>query len=131
LSGARSALRPKTGGRKAGVPNKATREIKEIAQQFGPAAIRQLAKLGGLLPGGKGAAESEQARTMACNSILDRGYGKPGQAVMHSGSVGSYDVTKLAALSDEELKLFESVLAKIAPGAAAAVGGEGGDSEAS
>jgi hypothetical protein len=33
---------PKTGGRKAGTPNMATREIKELAMQFVPSAIEQL-----------------------------------------------------------------------------------------
>lgn len=130
MAGVGSKPGQRKGGRKAGVPNKATREIREVAQQFGPSAIRQLAKLGGLFPAKKGAAESEQARVSACNSILDRAYGKPGQAVTHSGAIGSYDVTKLADLSDEELKLFENVLARIAPGVAASGGGEGGDSEA-
>jgi hypothetical protein len=58
------------------------------------------------------------------------GMREPKQDVALSGALGVYDATKLASLSDEELKLFESVLARIAPGAAASVGGEGGDSEA-
>ena len=99
MSGARSALRPKTGGRKAGVPNKATREIKEIAQQFGPAAIRQLAKLGGLLPGGKGAAESEQARpTFAL--AAKRGKQSPDQTNSRpaaTGSFGSFSPVEVSA----------------------------------
>ncbi len=43
-------------GRKKGVPNKATREVKDAAQQFGPAAVRKLAELGGLIDGGTGMA---------------------------------------------------------------------------
>lgn len=111
------------GGRKKGVPNKATFEIRAMALQHAPAALAAAVRL---VKTGK----TEPGRIAAINIILDRAYGKPGQAVTHSGSIGSYDVTKLASLSDEELKLFESVLARIAPGAAAAVGGEGGDSEA-
>lgn len=64
----------KTGGRVAGTPNKATREIKEIAQSYGPQAIAGLWKLA------KGA-ESEQARVAAYKEVLDRGYGKPSQSV--------------------------------------------------
>lgn len=64
----------KTGGRIAGTPNKATREIKEIAQAYGAEAIEGLWKLA------KGA-ESEQARVSAYKEVLDRGYGKPGQSI--------------------------------------------------
>ena len=52
------------------------------------------------------------------------------QEMHHSGAVGTYDASKLAGLSDEELTLFESVLARLSPGIAAPVGGESGDSEA-
>jgi hypothetical protein len=57
------------GGRKAGVPNKATAEVRSLAQEYGPAAIEQLAHL-------STNAESEQARIAACNAILDRAYGR-------------------------------------------------------
>lgn len=76
------------GGRKPGVPNKATAEIKEIARQYGPKAIKELAKLAGLDPAGKGKAESEQARIGALNAILDRGYGKAAQTVAGEGGEG-------------------------------------------
>ena len=64
----------KTGGRKAGTPNKATAEVKELASKFAPAAIVELARLAT-------EAESEAARVAAANSILDRAYGKPAQAM--------------------------------------------------
>jgi hypothetical protein len=67
-------------GRKLGVPNKATREIKELAQVHGPAAIGRLALLAGLVPGQPGA-ESEQAQIMACRELLDRGFGKATQII--------------------------------------------------
>src|SRR5262245_25677597 len=70
------------GGRKKGTPNKATTEIKAIAAQWGPAAIHEAAKLAGLVDNGKGKAESEQARLTAIGMILDRGYGKPAQAIV-------------------------------------------------
>ena len=68
-------------GRKPGVPNKATVEIKDIARAYGPDAVKQAAKLAGLLDGGVGAAESEAARVAALNILLDRGYGKPSQVI--------------------------------------------------
>ena len=68
----------KTGGRKAGTPNKATSEIKAVAREYGPKAVAKLAELAGLVDG-TAAAESEQARIAALNAILDRGYGKATQ----------------------------------------------------
>lgn len=56
-------------GRKAGVPNKATAEVKAIAQEHGPAAIARLAHL-------MSSAESEAAQVSAASIILDRAYGK-------------------------------------------------------
>lgn len=61
------------GGRKAGVPNKATQEIKALAQQYGPDAMAELARLAA-------EAEGESARVAAIKEILDRGYGKAANA---------------------------------------------------
>jgi hypothetical protein len=57
------------GGRKAGVPNKATAEIRTLAREHGPAAIQELARLAK-------EAQSEQARISACTALLDRAYGR-------------------------------------------------------
>lgn len=82
----------KTGGRVAGTPNKATREIKEIAQGYGAQAIEGLWKLA------KGA-ESEQARVAAYKEILDRGYGKPNQAIAIEAEITHTYVARIPALS--------------------------------
>ena len=66
-------------GRKKGVPNKATAEVKQIAQQYAPEAIAELARL-------MREAESEAARVTAIKEILDRAYGKSPQA--HTGEGG-------------------------------------------
>lgn len=72
---------PKTGGgSRKGVPNKATVEIKLLAREYGPQALKRLAELGGLVPG-VSPAESEQAQVTANREILDRGYGKATQSV--------------------------------------------------
>jgi hypothetical protein len=57
------------GGRKPGVPNKATAEVRSLAREHGPAAIKELARL-------TTEAESEMARIAACNALLDRAYGR-------------------------------------------------------
>lgn len=64
----------KTGGRRPGTLNKATAEIKEVAKQYAPAALEELARL-------STAAESEQARVAAIKEILDRAYGKAAQDI--------------------------------------------------
>ena len=74
----------KTGGRRKGVRNKATREISELAKALVPAALTELGKLA------KGAV-SESARVSAIGMILDRAYGKPSQAL----TVGNPDGTPM------------------------------------
>lgn len=70
----------KTGGRKAGTPNRSTAQIKDLAQKYAPDALAELARLA------KGA-ESEAARVAACREILDRAYGRAPQAIV--GDPGS------------------------------------------
>ena len=59
----------KTGGRQKGTPNKATAEVRDLALEYGPDAIRELARL-------SKEAASETARISAIGMLLDRGYGK-------------------------------------------------------
>jgi hypothetical protein len=61
-------------GRKPGVPNKATAEVKALALEHTPQVIERLAYLALK-------AESEQAQVSACRELLDRAHGKPAQAV--------------------------------------------------
>lgn len=64
----------KTGGRKKGVGNKSTADVKAIAQCYAPAAIAELARL-------STKAESETARVSAIDKLLDRAYGRPAQVI--------------------------------------------------
>lgn len=66
----------KTGGRKAGTPNKATASIKEIARQYTDAAVEALVKI---LAGGEGIPAA--AQVAAAKELLDRGYGKATQPI--------------------------------------------------
>ncbi len=59
----------KTGGRQKGTPNKATAEVRVLAQEYGPDALQELHRLSQ-----EGA--SEAARVSACNAILERAYGR-------------------------------------------------------
>jgi len=68
----------KTGGRKAGTPNKATGHIREIAQAHGADAVALLRKV----------MDDDTAppavRVSAANALLDRGYGKPTDRIEHA-----------------------------------------------
>jgi hypothetical protein len=63
------------GGRKKGVPNKAGQELREVAKEYTPVAIKTLAEI---CENG----ESEAARVAAANALLDRGHGKPTAVVV-------------------------------------------------
>jgi hypothetical protein len=71
----------RNGGRQKGTGNKVSADIKLLAQAFGPASIARLAELAGLITGKK-PAESEQTQVAAMKELLDRGYGKPAQAIV-------------------------------------------------
>ena len=64
----------KTGGRKAGAPNKVSNDAKSLAAEYAPAALEELARL-------SVEAENEQTRVSAGKEILDRAYGKAPQAI--------------------------------------------------
>lgn len=64
----------KTGGRQPGSLNKATADLKALAQHYTQAALKTLAVI---MEHG----QSEQARVAAANALLDRGHGKPAQAL--------------------------------------------------
>ena len=64
----------KTGGRCKGTPNKATAEIREHAQQYTTEALEGLAEIARN-------SESDAAKVAAWKAILDRGHGRPAQAV--------------------------------------------------
>lgn len=70
----------KAGGRKAGVPNKLTADIKALAGQYGPEAIKTLAHI--MVNG-----ETEPGRIAAAKELLDRAYGKARQGVDVEGNL--------------------------------------------
>jgi hypothetical protein len=57
------------------VPNKAGRDLREVAKEYTPVAMKTLAEICA-----KG--ESEAARVAAANALLDRAHGKPTSVVV-------------------------------------------------
>jgi hypothetical protein len=83
-------------GRKAGTPNKTTREMRALVQQHGPRAIERLGEL-------MEQTTDPQLSFDATCELLDRGYGKPSRAIELQVSAGiDYD-----AMTDEELAFRE------------------------
>lgn len=69
-------------GRKPGVPNKITADIKAIAQSFGEEAIK------GLIEISRDTEAPHAARVAAFREVLDRGYGKAKQGIEMTGEDG-------------------------------------------
>lgn len=91
--------RQKTGGRKAGTPNKATASVREAAQEYTTDALNTLVAVmnDDTQPGA--------ARVAAANSVLDRGYGKPTQPVETTVSVGQMDLSAINKELEEAAKV--------------------------
>lgn len=112
--------RPKNrGGRPVGSTNKVTREIRALAADYGPAAVRRLAVLGGLIPtkklkAGEAPAQSEATQVVALSHILNRAYGFPSQPLSHSADESFealLDRLERRRLGQpEEIKLIETTV---------------------
>ncbi|MDA9506743.1 hypothetical protein XI09_19350 [Bradyrhizobium sp. CCBAU 11386] len=71
--------------------------------RFVPRAMEQLAAM-------SMGAQSEAAKLGAIKEILDRAVGKAPQAMVHSGAIGSYDLTKA---TDDELETLAAILGRL------------------
>ena len=74
---------PKTGGRARGTPNKATADVKALAQQYGPQAVGVLAQIM------EDVEQPAAARVSAAKELIDRGYGKAVQPSELTGKDGA------------------------------------------
>lgn len=98
------AVGRKTGGRKPGSLNKSTKDVKALAQEHGPAAIRRLALL--MTKG-----DSSSSQVAAAKELLDRAYGKSTQAVEMDLSVeGALEVQ--VSSDRERAKAMAALIAK-------------------
>lgn len=64
----------KTGGRQKGTPNKATADIKALAQEYTPKAMQRLVRI-------IDESESDAAVVSAIKELFDRGFGKSRQSL--------------------------------------------------
>ena len=69
----RGGFRPGA-GRKPGVPNKLTADVRALAGEYGQSAIETLVEL-------MDHGQTEQVRLAASQALLDRGHGKPRQEI--------------------------------------------------
>ncbi len=72
------------GGRQKGTPNKATAEIKAAFQKHGDELVRALLDLT--------KSDDERVRLGAIQAALDRGWGRPSQAVTGEGGDGPVQI---------------------------------------
>lgn len=84
-------------GRKKGKVSKLKRDLAEMARDHALAALQTLVDIAGdrLAP--------HTARVSAANAILDRGYGRPPQALEHTGKDGA-PLIPVRHMSDGELE---------------------------
>lgn len=75
----------KTGGRKAGTPNRASADVKALAQDYGEEAIDKLVQVMRTAP-------NYQAQVAAAKELLDRGYGK----ARLIGDFGHFDLPQVS-----------------------------------
>lgn len=76
----------RVGGRQKGTPNKATADIKALAQQHTPEAMKRLVEI-------IRESDSDSAVVAAIREMFDRGFGKPKQ---------SLDVDAKVAMTQEQ-----------------------------
>lgn len=76
-------------GRKKGKVSQAVRDLRDMAKDHAKDALDVLVTIA-MSP-----AAAESARVAAANAILDRGYGKPSQALDHTSSDGSMTPTRI------------------------------------
>jgi hypothetical protein len=62
------------GGRQKGTPNKATADVKAVAQEYTAEAVRALVEIMRM-------SDSDAAKVSAIKELLDRGHGKARQSV--------------------------------------------------
>ncbi len=107
----RTAWEKGQSGNPGGRP-KEVAEVRELARQYTEEAIQTLVTL-------MQSAKLERTRLAAASELLDRGYGRPPQAIDLGGPIQivNYDSERLSKLSSEELKKLDELTRKLADSA--------------
>ena len=92
----------KTGGRKAGTPNKSTANLREAAQQFTADALQTLVDVM------KDDAQPAAARISAATAILDRGHGPQMHTETTISNVNAPTQIELVAFESDYLKRLQA-----------------------
>jgi len=82
-------------GRPVGARTKANAELRALAKEYTPEALATLVQV-------MRTSESDAARVTAANSVLDRGYGKPPQALEHTGDITLSIANSIALIRQRE-----------------------------
>lgn len=121
MAGKRGGRRPGA-GRPKGARSRATKSEKlslaDLAKQHTEAALNALVHV-------MTKSESDAARVSAANALLDRAYGKPSQAVQHTGrNGGPIQTIDLTNATDEQLDALEALIGPLADPSADPEGGD-------
>jgi hypothetical protein len=95
----------KTGGRKAGTPNRVTADIRALAQRHGPDAVAALVDL-------MHNAERDETKLAAASALLDRGYGKPTQAIEAGANSTQIDIAVSAVTDEQRVAALMTMIAR-------------------
>lgn len=87
-----TSFKPGQSGNPGGRP-KIAEEVKELARTYTMEAITRLAEWM--------RSDNPKASVSACNALLDRGFGKPAQAIEHSGQIGFFDMLATALIAKQ------------------------------
>ncbi len=104
----RTAWKKGQSGNPGGRP-KEVAEVRELSRQYTDEAIQTLVTL-------MQSAKLERTRLAAASELLDRGYGRPPQAIDLGGPIQivNYDSERLSKLNNDELKKLDELTRKLA-----------------
>ena len=104
----RTAWKKGQSGNPGGRP-KEVAEVRELSRQYTEEAIQTLVTL-------MQSAKLERTRLAAASELLDRGYGRPHQAIDLGGPIPilNYEAERLTTLTEKELRRLDEITRKLA-----------------
>ena len=106
---------PKTGGRQKGYVHPERESVRHLARQYGPAVIKRLAEMAGVVDGFP-PAQSEVSQVAAMRELLDRGFGRAVQPLSSAdGEPLIVQILKFGTEPDEPAGLIDVTPPRGAP----------------